>query len=338
MSTEPTGTLPTWATDTNYTNGPDAGTATKVEPSAGELAEGNIRGIPPTAQGFNWWQGKVGEWVAFLSQAPHTYVLEAGDSGDWTIPDWAMLVTVEKVSGGGGGGGGSDQENDGGGGGGGSGVRKRVTYAAADLRVRYPSLLIPYSVGAGGAGGAGTLGGDGQDGADGGDTTFGPVFCEGGKGGKGGGVNGAGAGIGGDGGIGACGGGGGAGPTNGGAKGVSWADDFPADDGASVNGGAGAGSLRVGQPGGGGGGNSWNTPGSTRAGGGGKGWLCSAGFEGAPGPGATTVTAYTAIGDGYGAGGGGGGSADDASTFGDVGGDGGDGRLVIIAYGGKETL
>ncbi len=60
--------LPTYATDTNYTNGPDTGTATKVEPSAGELAEGNIRGTAPTAQKFNWWQNLVGSWVGWLDE------------------------------------------------------------------------------------------------------------------------------------------------------------------------------------------------------------------------------------------------------------------------------
>lgn len=58
--------VPSFATDTNYTNGPDVGTATKIEPSAGELAEGHIRGTAPSAQKQNWWQNLVSKWIELL--------------------------------------------------------------------------------------------------------------------------------------------------------------------------------------------------------------------------------------------------------------------------------
>ncbi len=66
--------LPTFATDANYTNGPDTGTSTKVKPSASALAEGFINGLAnsPDAQSLNWWMNTVYEWVARLS-------LEAAD-------------------------------------------------------------------------------------------------------------------------------------------------------------------------------------------------------------------------------------------------------------------
>jgi hypothetical protein len=59
--------LPTWATDQNYTNGPDVGTPTKIVPSSGELAEGNIRGTAPSPQKFNYWQNNVSAWIESLA-------------------------------------------------------------------------------------------------------------------------------------------------------------------------------------------------------------------------------------------------------------------------------
>lgn len=59
---------PDFATDANYTNGPNVGTPTKVTPSAGELAEGNISGTAPSAQKANWWQSLVGLWIRYFSE------------------------------------------------------------------------------------------------------------------------------------------------------------------------------------------------------------------------------------------------------------------------------
>lgn len=58
--------LPEWATDTNYTNGPDVGTPTKVEPPGAKSAEGWVGSEKPPAQYQNWWQNLVGEWVEHL--------------------------------------------------------------------------------------------------------------------------------------------------------------------------------------------------------------------------------------------------------------------------------
>jgi hypothetical protein len=57
-----------WATDTNFTNGPDVGTATKVVPSAGEIAEGHIRETAPSAQKENWWKYIVGQWTHYFDE------------------------------------------------------------------------------------------------------------------------------------------------------------------------------------------------------------------------------------------------------------------------------
>jgi len=55
--------FPDFSTDTNFTNGPQVGTATKVEPTAGELAEGYVPGTATPAQKMNWWMNLVGRWV-----------------------------------------------------------------------------------------------------------------------------------------------------------------------------------------------------------------------------------------------------------------------------------
>lgn len=71
---------PTWATDTNFTNGGVgiAGTPTKVEPSAGAKAEGDVPGTPYPAQRGNWFKNLVAGWASYFaaiidSNEEHTY-------------------------------------------------------------------------------------------------------------------------------------------------------------------------------------------------------------------------------------------------------------------------
>jgi hypothetical protein len=56
-----------WATDANYTGGAEAGTPTKVEPTAGKKTEGFEPAEEPAAQSLNWWQNLVGTWTAWLN-------------------------------------------------------------------------------------------------------------------------------------------------------------------------------------------------------------------------------------------------------------------------------
>lgn len=58
-----------WATNPNYPAGsePWAGTPTKVEPDAGELAAGHTPGIIDPAEKENWWKNLVGQWTAWLN-------------------------------------------------------------------------------------------------------------------------------------------------------------------------------------------------------------------------------------------------------------------------------
>lgn len=61
--------VPTWATDANFTNGPTGipGTATKVEPTAGQKAEGWIPKNKVAAQWLNWFKNAVGGWLVYLN-------------------------------------------------------------------------------------------------------------------------------------------------------------------------------------------------------------------------------------------------------------------------------
>ena len=56
--------LPEWASNTNYSDPGETwdGTATKVEPSAGQKQNGNTP-EPPAAQHHNWWFNTVYKWL-----------------------------------------------------------------------------------------------------------------------------------------------------------------------------------------------------------------------------------------------------------------------------------
>lgn len=60
--------VPAWATDTNYSSGPDVGTATKVDPGAGVKAQGHVPGTRGAAQTMNWWKNLVGSWIDYLDE------------------------------------------------------------------------------------------------------------------------------------------------------------------------------------------------------------------------------------------------------------------------------
>ncbi len=55
-----------WATDTNYSTGPNAGTPTKVEPSAGEKASGFVPGSAAVAQHMNFELNLLAQWTQYL--------------------------------------------------------------------------------------------------------------------------------------------------------------------------------------------------------------------------------------------------------------------------------
>lgn len=60
--------VPTWATDSTYTNGPTGipTTANKVSPSGAQQAEGYVPQNKLPAQHQNWWQNLVGQWVQYF--------------------------------------------------------------------------------------------------------------------------------------------------------------------------------------------------------------------------------------------------------------------------------
>ncbi len=58
--------FPTWATNTNYAGGPDVGTATKVAPSGGRIADGWRRQDPAVAQEQNYEMNLVDGWLEYF--------------------------------------------------------------------------------------------------------------------------------------------------------------------------------------------------------------------------------------------------------------------------------
>lgn len=66
MSAKPSA-VPSWATDANYTSGPETGNPTKVALSLGAKAQGWRPGDPLAAQNLNDWMNDVGEWLQYLS-------------------------------------------------------------------------------------------------------------------------------------------------------------------------------------------------------------------------------------------------------------------------------
>lgn len=66
MSAKPSA-VPSWATDTNYTSGPEIGNPTKVALSLGAKAQGWRPGDPLGAQNLNDWMNDVGEWLQYLN-------------------------------------------------------------------------------------------------------------------------------------------------------------------------------------------------------------------------------------------------------------------------------
>ena len=59
--------LPSWATDTNFSSGPKSGSATKIEPSAGAKGQGEVPGQPYRAERHNWWMNLVYQWASYLN-------------------------------------------------------------------------------------------------------------------------------------------------------------------------------------------------------------------------------------------------------------------------------
>lgn len=161
MTTRPT-TLPDWATDTNYASGPANGTATKVVPNAGLIAQGYKPADEPGAQNFNWQLNLLGQWIAWVDSAKilvATQIINA--SGTYTPTAGTKRVRLRMVGGGGGSGSAvSTAGNSAGSGGGASGQYLEVWLDPAGLITGGA-----VTIGAGGtagttAGGLPTAGGD----------------------------------------------------------------------------------------------------------------------------------------------------------------------------------
>lgn len=84
-----------WATDTNFTNGPDVGTPTKVEPSAGVKAEGHVPGTILPAQRLNWHLNRLGEEASYVDDVLNADVNHYTKSGKLRQA-WFMATTLQR--------------------------------------------------------------------------------------------------------------------------------------------------------------------------------------------------------------------------------------------------
>lgn len=172
--------VPTWATDADYSSGPEVGTPTKADPGAGVQAEGYIPQTRLAAQVINWWQNLVGQWTSWLDSTfaggdgevleipaglsvPGQFmlkgitVIDTPGPGTYNVPAGVRALRIFAIGGGGAGGGavttsGSNVSVGSGGGAGAVGVRW----------ITSPDSSYAYTVGDGGAGSPGSNGGSGQ--------------------------------------------------------------------------------------------------------------------------------------------------------------------------------
>lgn len=167
--------VPTWATNTNYTGGPASGTPSKVAPSGSAQAEGWEPNQKPGAQNQNWWQNLVGQWLNWLAGGPIVklgqQVLTAS-SGTYTPTAGTLAVRVRMVGGGGGGGGSyysiAGSHNAAAGGGASGAYFEKWIFPGGGTAITGGS----FTCGAAGTAGDGTLSGSLADGGAGGDSTI----------------------------------------------------------------------------------------------------------------------------------------------------------------------
>lgn len=62
--------VPSWATDANYSSGAESGSSTRLEPPAGNKQQGFLPRIVAPARWWNWLTGSLCDWVAYLNVLP----------------------------------------------------------------------------------------------------------------------------------------------------------------------------------------------------------------------------------------------------------------------------
>jgi hypothetical protein len=93
--TRPT-TGPGWATDSNFNDPGESwdGTPTRVTPSSGERAAGQLPGVGVPAQIMNYLWGNHGEWADYLDAQLHKNGYRAKDDFDGSIVDTGSWITT----------------------------------------------------------------------------------------------------------------------------------------------------------------------------------------------------------------------------------------------------
>jgi hypothetical protein len=86
---------PSWATDTNYTSGPDTGTPVRAAPSAGYAAQGQVPGAYFGSQAWNYVVGLLCDWIAALKSESSAALSIA--ALNWTAVDHGMTPGIADI-------------------------------------------------------------------------------------------------------------------------------------------------------------------------------------------------------------------------------------------------
>jgi hypothetical protein len=106
--------FPTWASDTNYSSGPDNGQPTKVVPTSGDQASGFVALTAANPRKFNWLLNNAAQWFAYLKALPsrseflsstfawtaqHTFTLDVNYNAAKTFARFLPLISAQVTGG-----------------------------------------------------------------------------------------------------------------------------------------------------------------------------------------------------------------------------------------------
>lgn len=91
MAIKPTETVPVWASNTNWSAGPSAGLANKIDPTAAS-PNGHIEGVsnPTDSRVQNGWQNRVSKWSVWVESGSSTgaadaHIVETNANGEASV-------------------------------------------------------------------------------------------------------------------------------------------------------------------------------------------------------------------------------------------------------------
>lgn len=92
MAAKP-GSVPTWATDTNFSSGLESGLPTKVAVSSGKRAQGWLPAEEPASTNLNYEQNLLGQWLQYISEGHLTGVVTISNGFHYGTGDSFAFAT-----------------------------------------------------------------------------------------------------------------------------------------------------------------------------------------------------------------------------------------------------